>query len=110
MPAGASESVMAVKGAAAPITPADMYPGEFVGGVVKQPANSFLSGFGKVWDGLGAQGKASVIQLGGGALAGMAEQDRFNETMDYRNRELALRSHGSAVPTYRRGIVNSART
>lgn len=109
MPAGASESVMAVKGAAAPITPADMYPGEFVGGVVKQPANSFLSGFGKVWDGLGNQARGEVIKIGGGMLAGIGEQSRHEDVMDYRNRELALRSHGSAVPTYRRGIVNSAR-
>lgn len=109
MPAGASESVMAVKGAAAPITPADMYPGEFMGGVVKQPANSFLSGFGKVWDGLGNQARGEVIKIGGGMLAGIGEQSRHEDVMDYRNRELALRSHGSAVPTYRRGIVNSAR-
>jgi hypothetical protein len=76
----------------------------------KTNSNEFLSGFGKFWDGLGPQGKGAAIQMVGGAFSGAAETERHNDMMDYRNRELALRSHGSAVARYNKGgIINSAK-
>lgn len=76
----------------------------------KVDSNSFFTGVGKVWDGLGSQGKASAIQMVGGALSGAAETERHNDMMDYRNRALDLRSHGSAVANYRKtGLINSAK-
>lgn len=76
----------------------------------KTGSNEFFSGFGKFWDGLGSQGKGAAIQMVGGAFSGAAETERHNDMMDYRNRELALRSHGSAVARYNKvGIINSAK-
>lgn len=76
----------------------------------KTDSNSFFSGVGKVWDGLGPQGKGAAVQMVGGAFSGAAETERHNDLMDYRNRELALRSHGSAVARYNKGgIINSAK-
>lgn len=76
----------------------------------KTGSNEFFSGFGKFWDGLGSQGKGAAIQMVGGAFSGAAETERHNDMMDYRNRELALRSHGNAVARYNKvGIINSAK-
>lgn len=117
MPVGASQAV--TSGVNAPggiMDPAAAFdPMSAVGGVAqsagKTDSNSFFSGIGKVWDGLGPQGKAAAVQLVGGAFAGAAETERHNDMMDFRNRELDLRSHGSAVARYNKtGIINSART
>lgn len=113
MPVGASQT--ATSGVSAPAGVTDVGAGfdplaEAAGTVGKTDSNSFFSGVGKFWDGLGPQGKGAAIQMVSGAFSGAAETERHNDMMDYRNRELALRSHGSAVARYNKGgIINSAK-
>lgn len=113
MPVGASET--ATSGVSAPTGVMDVGAGfdplaEAAGTVGKTDSNSFFSGVGNVWEKLGPQGKAAAVQMVGGAFSGAAETERHNDMMDYRNRELALRSHGSAVARYNKvGIINSAK-
>lgn len=77
----------------------------------KTSSDSFFSGVGKVWNGLGAQGQAGAIQLVGGAFKGANDREMFDEQMDLKNRELALRSYGNTVASYKKsqGIINSAK-